>query len=67
MVDHGIGIYTLYAHLSQIDVKNGDIVERGQLVGLAGATGRVSGPHLHWGARVQNAKVDPFSLVNLAK
>ena len=67
MIDHGIGIYTLYAHLSRIDVQKDAIVERGQTVGLAGATGRVTGPHLHWGARVQNAKVDPFSLVNLAK
>jgi murein DD-endopeptidase MepM/ murein hydrolase activator NlpD len=66
IVDHGLGIYTLYAHLSRIDVKKGTIVERGQIVGLSGATGRVTGPHLHWGARVQNARVDPFSLVNLA-
>jgi murein DD-endopeptidase MepM/ murein hydrolase activator NlpD len=67
IVDHGIGIYSLYAHLSRIDVKTGMTVERGQIVGLAGATGRVTGPHLHWGVRVQNARVDPFSLVNLAK
>jgi murein DD-endopeptidase MepM/ murein hydrolase activator NlpD len=67
IVDHGMGIYTLYAHLSKIDVAAGDIVERSQVVGLAGATGRVTGPHLHWGARVQNARVDPFSLVNLGK
>jgi murein DD-endopeptidase MepM/ murein hydrolase activator NlpD len=66
IVDHGLGIYTLYAHLSRIDVKKGTTIERGQVVGLAGATGRVTGPHLHWGARVQNARVDPFSLVNLA-
>ena len=67
IVDHGMGIYTLYAHLSKIDVAKGDLVERSQVVGLAGATGRVTGPHLHWGARVQNARVDPFSLVNLGK
>jgi murein DD-endopeptidase MepM/ murein hydrolase activator NlpD len=66
ILDHGLGIYTLYAHLSRIDVKKGAVVERGQLLGLAGATGRVTGPHLHWGARVQDARVDPFSLVNLA-
>jgi murein DD-endopeptidase MepM/ murein hydrolase activator NlpD len=65
IVDHGLGIYTLYAHLSRIDVKTDAIVERGQVVGLAGATGRVTGPHLHWGARVQNARVDPFTLVIL--
>ena len=66
IVDHGLGIYTLYAHLSRIDVKKDALVERSQVIGLAGATGRVTGPHLHWGARVQNARVDPFSLVNLA-
>jgi murein DD-endopeptidase MepM/ murein hydrolase activator NlpD len=65
IVDHGLGIYTLYAHLSRIDVKKDAIVERAQVVGLAGATGRVTGPHLHWGARVQNARVDPFSLINM--
>lgn len=67
IVDHGLGIYTLYAHLSRIDVAKDAIVERAQVVGLAGATGRVTGPHLHWGARVQNTRVDPFSLINLGK
>ena len=67
IVDHGLGIYTLYAHLSRIDVAKDSIVERAQVVGLAGATGRVTGPHLHWGARVQNTRVDPFSLINLGK
>jgi murein DD-endopeptidase MepM/ murein hydrolase activator NlpD len=65
MLDHGLGIYSLYAHLSRIDVKRGAIVENGQVVGLAGATGRVTGPHLHWGMRVQGARVDPFSLVEM--
>ena len=67
MVDHGLGVITLYAHLSRIDVKPGTLVERGQLLGLAGATGRVTGPHLHWGARIQNARVDPFSLIAIGK
>jgi murein DD-endopeptidase MepM/ murein hydrolase activator NlpD len=66
VVDHGLGIYTIYAHLSKIDVKPGAVVENGALLGLAGATGRVTGPHLHWSARVQGARVDPFSLVNLS-
>jgi murein DD-endopeptidase MepM/ murein hydrolase activator NlpD len=65
ILDHGLGIYSLYAHLSRIDVKPGDVVKNGQLVGLAGATGRVTGPHLHWGMRVQGARVDPFSLVDI--
>jgi murein DD-endopeptidase MepM/ murein hydrolase activator NlpD len=65
ILDHGSGIYSLYAHLSRIDVKAGDMVRNGQLVGLAGATGRVTGPHLHWGMRVQGARVDPFTLVGI--
>jgi len=67
IVDHGLGIYTLYAHLSRIDTAKDSMVERAQVIGLAGATGRVTGPHLHWGAKVQNARVDPFSLINLGK
>jgi len=67
ILDHGLGIYSLYAHLSRIDVKHDDIVNNGQIVGLAGATGRVTGPHLHWGMRVQGARVDPFTLVENLK
>jgi murein DD-endopeptidase MepM/ murein hydrolase activator NlpD len=63
IVDHGLGIYSLYAHLSRMDVKRGDDVKSNQIVGLAGATGRVTGPHLHWAIRMQGARVDPFSLV----
>ncbi len=65
ILDHGLGIYSLYAHLSRLDVKRGDMAARGQLVGLAGATGRVTGPHLHWAARAQGARVDPFTLVEM--
>jgi murein DD-endopeptidase MepM/ murein hydrolase activator NlpD len=64
-LDHGLGLYTSYLHLSQIKVAVGDFVERGQLVGYSGATGRVTGPHLHWGVRILDARVDPFSLVRL--
>jgi len=64
-IDHGQGLFTTYLHLSKIDVKVGDMVERGQQLGLAGATGRVTGPHLHWGVRLVDARVDPFSLVKL--
>jgi murein DD-endopeptidase MepM/ murein hydrolase activator NlpD len=63
IVDHGLGIYSLYAHLSRIDVKKGAMVKSNEIVGLAGATGRVTGPHLHWAIRMQGARVDPFSLV----
>jgi murein DD-endopeptidase MepM/ murein hydrolase activator NlpD len=64
-IDHGLGVYTVYLHLSEIQVSAGDMVARGQVVGLAGATGRVTGPHLHWGVRVLDARVDPFSLLTL--
>lgn len=62
-IDHGLGIYSVYAHLSSVDVELGQMVERGEPIGLAGATGRVTGPHLHWGIRAQGARVDPFSLL----
>lgn len=65
-IDHGLGVYTMYLHLSEILVKPGDMVERGEVVGLAGATGRVTGPHLHWGVRIGDARVDPFSLIEMA-
>jgi murein DD-endopeptidase MepM/ murein hydrolase activator NlpD len=64
-IDHGLGVYMMYLHLSEILVKPGDMVERGQVVGLAGATGRVTGPHLHWGVRIGDARVDPFSLIEM--
>jgi len=64
-IDHGMGLYTSYLHLSEIRVAVGDFVERGQLLGLSGATGRVTGPHLHWGVRILDARVDPFSLVRI--
>jgi len=64
-IDHGLGIYTVYLHLSETQVAEGDLVEKGQVIGLAGDTGRVTGPHLHWGARILDARVDPFSLLSL--
>jgi murein DD-endopeptidase MepM/ murein hydrolase activator NlpD len=64
-IDHGLGVYTTYLHLSEMLVAPGDQVARGQVIGLAGATGRVTGPHLHWGVRILDARVDPFSLLSL--
>lgn len=63
-IDHGMGIITMYFHLSSIKVNEGERVASGQTIGLAGATGRASGPHLHWGARVHNCKVDPLALLH---
>ncbi|HNB51190.1 MAG TPA: peptidoglycan DD-metalloendopeptidase family protein [Anaerolineales bacterium] len=59
VIDHGWGIYTAYGHLSQILVSQGDMVQPGQLVGLGGATGRTTGPHLHWEVWVGGVQVDP--------
>ncbi len=64
-LDHGFGVYSVYLHLSDIRVEKGTIVERGEVIGLAGATGRVTGPHLHWGVRILGARVDPFTLLGL--
>ncbi len=63
VVDHGLGLFSLLAHLSAIDVKQGDEVTAGQQVGRLGATGRVTGPHLHWSVRLNGARIDPMSLL----
>lgn len=63
IVDHGKGIFTNYAHLSKIDVKAGQHIARGDQFGLSGATGRVSGPHLHWGVKINGAYVDPLQFM----
>ena len=65
VVDHGLGIYTFYGHLESIAVKTGDAVEPGALLGKVGATGRVTGPHLHWGLTVSRARVDALQIVKL--
>ncbi len=65
IIDHGTGIFTIYAHLSRIDVPAGRHVEKGQRLGLTGATGRVSGPHLHWGVKVNGIAVNPMQLIEV--
>jgi murein DD-endopeptidase MepM/ murein hydrolase activator NlpD len=65
LLDHGGGLFTQYFHLSRIDVKDGDVVTKGTVLGLVGATGRVTGPHLHWGARWNGARVNPAALLAL--
>jgi murein DD-endopeptidase MepM/ murein hydrolase activator NlpD len=63
VLDHGAGLYSLFAHLSRIDVKDGGLVATGDVLGAAGATGRVTGPHLHWAVRLGGQSVDPLSLM----
>lgn len=65
VIDHGLGVFSMLAHLSRIDVREGEMVETGTIVGLVGATGRVTGPHLHWALRVGEARVDPLSALAL--
>ena len=63
IIDHGLGLFSMLAHLSAIEVHEGDRIGVGQVVGKVGATGRVTGPHLHWTVRAADARVDPLSLL----
>jgi murein DD-endopeptidase MepM/ murein hydrolase activator NlpD len=65
IIDHGLGLFSMLAHLSRIDVHEGDRLINGQVVGLVGATGRVTGPHLHWALRVNGARVDALSVLQV--
>jgi murein DD-endopeptidase MepM/ murein hydrolase activator NlpD len=65
ILDHGAGLFTMYFHLSRIDVKAGDILAPGGRIGAVGATGRATGPHLHWGARLNRARINPLGLLQL--
>ena len=65
VLDHGLGLYTLYFHLERAEVANGDSVERGQIIGRVGASGRATGPHLHFAAHLRQARVDPAVLLQL--
>ncbi len=65
VLDHGWGSYSMYFHLSEVLVKEGDRVLTGAMLGRVGSTGRSTGPHLHWGMRIHGARVDPLTLLNI--
>jgi len=65
IIDHGRGIYTCYYHLSKFKVKKGEMVKKSQTIGLSGDTGRITGPHLHFSARVGGLQVDPLQMISL--
>lgn len=67
VIDHGHGLQTIYAHLKEYDVKKGDKVKQGDIIGKVGKTGRVTGPHLHWGASLRGTRFNPYSLLNINK
>ncbi|OYY91196.1 MAG: peptidase [Sphingomonas sp. 28-66-16] len=62
MIDHGMGLNSAFLHLSRIDVKVGDHVQRGQRIGAVGMTGRATGPHLHWSLKWRDSRIDPLLL-----
>ncbi|MEQ4575994.1 MAG: M23 family metallopeptidase [Gammaproteobacteria bacterium] len=67
LLDHGFGVSSNFLHLSRIDVKAGDRVEQGQVIGAVGATGRATGPHLHWGMNWFDVRIDPLLVLERSK
>ena len=65
VLDHGEGIYTCYFHMSKFNVRKNQFVKKGELLGLSGKSGRVTGPHLHFSARIDGVQVDPLQLITL--
>ena len=65
IIDHGVGLFSMYFHLSEVDVQTGQSLDKGTILGKVGATGRATGPHLHWGIRLNGARVNPYALTTL--
>ncbi len=65
VIDHGLGLYSQFAHLSSFRVKEGQLVRRGEVIGFTGKSGRVQGPHLHWSVKLSNSRIDPMSVLSL--
>ena len=66
VIDHGSGIFSLYMHLSRIEVREGSKVIKDQVIGLSGATGDARGPHLHFAIKASGTNVDPLSFIEVA-
>jgi hypothetical protein len=65
VVDHGLGVFSFYCHLSKLTVRRGDMVGKGAVIGACGSSGRSTGPHLHWSMRVGDGRVDPYAMLGL--
>ncbi|MFC2167862.1 M23 family metallopeptidase [Acidobacteriota bacterium] len=65
VIDHGLGVFSMYCHFSKITVHIGDQVAKGDIIGEIGATGRVTGPHLHWAFKISGSRVNPLSILQL--
>ena len=65
VLDHGVGLFSMYFHLSEIDVKPGQAIKKGEALGKVGASGRATGPHLHWGIRLNGSRINPYALTAL--
>ncbi len=65
IIDHGVGLFSMYFHLSAITVQTGQALQKGETLGKVGATGRATGPHLHWGIRLNGTRVNPYALTSL--
>ncbi len=67
VIDHGLGLFTMYFHLQEVRVREGDAVRAGQAIGTVGSSGRATGAHLHWGARLAGARIDPTALLRVSQ
>jgi murein DD-endopeptidase MepM/ murein hydrolase activator NlpD len=65
IIDHGLGLYSMYFHLNKFNSNLGDIIKKGDIIGYVGATGRATGPHLHFGLRLNNSRVDPLKIFEI--
>ncbi len=66
LIDHGLGLNTIYLHLNKLYVTDGQFVKKGEVIGEVGSTGRTTGPHLHWGVQLYSKRIDPLSILNLS-